>query len=75
MTKDPIKGRRVTGFTNEGEVAVGLTEVVPFLLEDLLKARGGVYGKGADWAPYVQVDGRFVTGRTRCPRERQRQSY
>ena len=57
-----VKGRRVTGFTNEEEAAVGLTEVVPFLLEDRLKARGGVYSKGADWTPYVQVDGRLVTG-------------
>jgi len=57
-----VKGRRVTGFTNEEEAALGLTEVVPFLLDDLLKARSGVYSKVADWASYVQVDGRLVTG-------------
>jgi putative intracellular protease/amidase len=57
-----VKGKRVTGFTNEEEAAVGLTEVVPFLLEDRLKAQGGVYSKGANWAPYIQVDGRLVTG-------------
>jgi putative intracellular protease/amidase len=57
-----LKGKRVTGFTNAEEEAVGLTAVVPFLLEDRLKQRGGVYTKGANWAPYVQVDGKLVTG-------------
>jgi putative intracellular protease/amidase len=57
-----VKGRRVTGFTNEEEAAVGLTTVVPFLLEDRLKERGSIYSKAANWAPYVQVDGRLVTG-------------
>jgi putative intracellular protease/amidase len=57
-----VKGKRVTGFTNTEEKAVGLTAVVPFLLEDRLKERGGVYSKGADWAPYIQVDGKLVTG-------------
>ena len=57
-----VKGKRVTGFTNAEEQAVGLTAVVPFLLEDRLKERGGVYSKGANWAPYVQVDGKLVTG-------------
>jgi putative intracellular protease/amidase len=57
-----VKGKRVTGFTNAEEKAVGLTAVVPFLLEDRLKERGGVYSKGANWAPYVQVDGKLVTG-------------
>ncbi|MGH8477658.1 MAG: type 1 glutamine amidotransferase domain-containing protein [Methylococcales bacterium] len=57
-----IKGKRVTGFTNAEEEAVGLTAVVPFLLEDRLKERGGIYSKAANWVPYVQVDGRLVTG-------------
>jgi putative intracellular protease/amidase len=57
-----IKSKRVTGFTNAEEEAVGLTAVVPFLLEDRLKERGGVYSKGADWSPYIQVDGKLVTG-------------
>ena len=57
-----VKGKRVTGFTNTEEVAVGLDHVVPFLLEDRLKERGGVYSKAADFAPYVQVDGLLVTG-------------
>lgn len=57
-----VKGKRVTAFTNEEEEAVGLTAVVPFLLEDRLKERGGIYSKGANWVPYVQVDGKLVTG-------------
>jgi putative intracellular protease/amidase len=57
-----VKGKRVTGFTNAEEKAVGLAEVVPFLLEDRLKERGGLYSKGANWAPHVQVDGKLVTG-------------
>jgi len=57
-----VKSKHVTGFTNAEEEAVGLSKVVPFLLEDRLKERGGLYSKGADWAPYVQVDGKLVTG-------------
>ena len=57
-----VKSKHVTGFTNAEEEAVGLSNVVPFLLEDRLKERGGLYSKGADWAPHIQVDGRLVTG-------------
>ena len=57
-----VKGKRVTGFTNAEEEAVGLSVVVPFLLENRLKERGGIYSKSANWAPYVQVDGKLVTG-------------
>lgn len=57
-----VKGRRVTGFTNAEEDAVGLTEVVPFLLEDRLKERGALFSNGESWAPYVLVDGKLVTG-------------
>ncbi|WP_250124891.1 type 1 glutamine amidotransferase domain-containing protein [Chroococcidiopsis sp. CCMEE 29] len=57
-----IKGKRVTGFTNAEEEAVGLTAIVPFLLEDQLRERGSIYSKTANWVPYVQVDGRLVTG-------------
>jgi len=52
----------VTGFTNTEEEAVGLTKVVPFLVEDMLKENGGVYSKGADWASYVLTDGILITG-------------
>ena len=57
-----VKGRAVTGFTNSEEEAVGLTDVVPFLVEDMLAAKGGRYSKGADWASYVLTDGTLVTG-------------
>jgi len=57
-----VRGRRVTGFSNSEERAVGLTEVVPFLVEDMLKQNGGVYAQGPDWAPYVLVDGHLITG-------------
>lgn len=57
-----VKGKRVAGFTNEEEEAVSLTAVVPFLLEDKLKERGGIYSNAANWVPYVQVDSKLVTG-------------
>ena len=57
-----VKNKRVTGFSNTEEEAVGLTAVVPFLLEDRLKQRGGIYNKAADWTVCVQVDGKLVTG-------------
>jgi len=57
-----VKGKRVTGFSNAEEEAVQLTEVVPFLLEDKLKALGAQYSKGPDWGSYVLVDGLLVTG-------------
>lgn len=57
-----VKGRRVTGFTNGEEAAVGLTDVVPFLVEDELQRLGGQYSKGADWSVHVVEDGRLVTG-------------
>lgn len=60
--KPLVSGRRVTGFTNTEEEAVGLTDVVPFLVEDMLKANGGQYEKGADWASFVLRDGKLVTG-------------
>ena len=57
-----VKGKKVTGFTNSEEEAVQLTHVVPFLVEDELKAKGGIYSKGPDWASYVQTDGLLLTG-------------
>jgi putative intracellular protease/amidase len=57
-----IEGRKVAGFTNAEEEAVGLTKVVPFLLEDDLKAKGGLYSSGPDWAPHVVQDGLLITG-------------
>lgn len=60
--KPVVSGRRVTGFANTEEEGVGLTKIVPFLVEDMLKANGGLYEKGPDWEPHVVVDGRLVTG-------------
>ena len=60
--KPLVSGKRVTGFTNTEEEAVGLTKVVPFLVEDMLKANGGKYEKGPDWGSFVLVDGKLVTG-------------
>ncbi|MGE7962123.1 type 1 glutamine amidotransferase domain-containing protein [Pseudomonas sp. NPDC089918] len=57
-----VKGKRVTGFTNSEEAAVQLTDVVPFLVEDMLKANGGLYSKADDWASYVIADGLLLTG-------------
>ncbi|MCL5740282.1 MAG: type 1 glutamine amidotransferase domain-containing protein, partial [Betaproteobacteria bacterium] len=57
-----VKGKNVTGFTNTEEAAVGLTQVVPFLVEDMLKANGGHYAKLGDWQPYAITDGLLITG-------------
>lgn len=57
-----VKGKAVTGFTNTEEQAVGLTQVVPFLVEDMLKQNGARYSKLADWQPYVVTDGLLITG-------------
>ncbi|AMJ66311.1 type 1 glutamine amidotransferase domain-containing protein [Hymenobacter sp. PAMC 26628] len=57
-----VKGKAVTGFTNTEEEAVQLTDVVPFLVEDMLKNAGGTYSKGTDWGPYVVTAGHLITG-------------
>jgi putative intracellular protease/amidase len=57
-----VKGKKVTGFTNSEEKAVGLTDVVPFLVEDMLKENGGIYSKKEDWAVYAIKDGNLITG-------------
>ena len=57
-----VKGKNVTGFTNGEEEAVQLTEVVPFLIEDMLKENGGIYQKGDDWTPFAIKDGLLITG-------------
>ncbi|RQM47630.1 type 1 glutamine amidotransferase domain-containing protein [Paraburkholderia bannensis] len=60
--KPLVAGKSVAGFSNSEEAAVGLTDVVPFLVEDMLKRNGGRYTKGPDWAPHVVVDGLLITG-------------
>ncbi|QBQ99710.1 type 1 glutamine amidotransferase domain-containing protein [Paraburkholderia pallida] len=57
-----VAGKAVTGFSNSEEAAVQLTDVVPFLVEDMLKESGGKYTKAADWAPHVATDGLLITG-------------
>jgi putative cofactor-binding repeat protein len=57
-----VKGKTVTGFSNTEEAAVGLTDVVPFLVEDALKANGGRYSRAEDWASHAVVDGNLITG-------------
>jgi putative intracellular protease/amidase len=57
-----VRGRKVTGFTNGEEEAVGLTDVVPYLLEEMLKAKGADYSKGPDFNAYVVTDGLLITG-------------
>lgn len=60
--KPLVQGKSVTGFTNTEEEAVGLTKVVPFLVEDMLKEKGSNYSKGGDWQSYVVSDGLLITG-------------
>ena len=57
-----VKGREVTGFSDTEEEAVGLTKIVPFLLEDELQKLGAKYSKGTDWSSYVKKDGLLITG-------------
>ena len=60
--KPIVSGKNVTGFSNVEEDQVGLSGKVPYSLEDALIEQGGSFSKGAPWAPYVQVDGKLVTG-------------
>ncbi|MEO7478745.1 MAG: type 1 glutamine amidotransferase domain-containing protein [Lysobacteraceae bacterium] len=69
-----VKDKSVTGFTNTEEAAVGLTEVVPFLVEDMLKQNGGSYSKAGDWQPYVVTDGLLITGQNPASSEPAAQS-
>ncbi len=57
-----VKGKKVTGFTNTEEAAVQLTDVVPFLVEEMLQANGGVFSRAEDWQPYAVQDGTLITG-------------
>jgi putative intracellular protease/amidase len=57
-----LHDKNVTGFSNTEEEAAGLTKVVPYLVEDMLKEHGGKYSKAADWLPHVVVDGLLITG-------------
>jgi len=57
-----VQGKNVTGFTNTEEAGVGLTDIVPFLVEDMLTKNGANYSKGADWQSHVVTDGKLITG-------------
>jgi len=65
-----VKGKNVTGFTNTEEEGVELTNVVPFLVEDMLVKNGGIYTKIDDWNPYAVVDGLLVTGQNPASSEK-----
>ena len=57
-----VQDRHVTGFTNSEEQAVGLLDVVPFLVENMLREQGASFSRGADWKPHVVRDGLLITG-------------
>ena len=68
--KPLVRGKNVTGFANSEEDAVGLTNVVPFLVEDKMNQLGANYSKGEDWSSYVMVDGKLVTGQNPASSEK-----
>ena len=57
-----VKGKHVTGFTNDEEEEVKLTHVVPFLVEDELLRLGAIFEKKANWQPFSITDGHLITG-------------
>jgi putative intracellular protease/amidase len=57
-----VEGKKVTGFTNDEEQEMGLTKVVPFLVEDELKRLGAVFCQVSNWKPFEVTDGRLITG-------------
>lgn len=57
-----IKGKAVTGFSNSEEAAVGLTDIVPFLLEDEIAKQGADYQKAEDWNAFAVQDGVIISG-------------
>ncbi|MEU5836236.1 type 1 glutamine amidotransferase domain-containing protein [Streptomyces diacarni] len=59
-----VRGRKVTGFTNGEEADAGLTDIVPFLVEDELNKLGADYSKTDNWQPYVVIDGLLITGQS-----------
>ena len=57
-----VQGKEVAGFSNSEEAEFGTTDVVPLLVEDALKDRGGHYAQNENWAPFARQDGRLITG-------------
>ena len=74
-----LKNKKVTGFTNDEENSVGLTKVVPFLLEDRMKELGSKFERGQDFKQFVVSDGRLITGQNQvcisCYRKSGRSSW
>ena len=60
--KPLVQSRRVTGFSNREESLTQLTEVVPFMVQDILNRSGGLYSKSDNWTSHIEVDGNLVTG-------------
>lgn len=60
--KPLVAGKEVTGFTNGEEEEVGLTKVVPFLVEDEMLKLGAVFSKTANWSVHVVKAGQLITG-------------
>ena len=60
--KPLVDGRNVTGFTNGEEADVGLTKIVPFLVEDQLLCLGATYSKIKNWGVHTVKDGPLITG-------------
>jgi len=69
-----VRGKNVTGFANSEEEAVGLSEVVPFQVQDVLNQLGANYSKAEDWAPYVMVDHHLITGQNPASSEKAAQA-
>ena len=63
-----VQGKQVTGFTNGEQEEVGLTKIVPFLVEDEMLRLGAIFSKEANWAPHVVSDGLLITGHSSEPR-------
>jgi len=57
-----LDGKVCTGFTNNEEDIVKLTEIVPFALETRMTELGGKFKNVEAWKPCVVVDGNLITG-------------
>jgi putative intracellular protease/amidase len=69
--KPLVKGKNVTGFTDGEEEDVGLTKVVPFLVEDELMKLGATFSKVRNWGVHTVSDGLLIAGQNPRPPARQ----